>query len=230
MTKEQTEMHAAVIKLITNLAQRTASHAAQFDRSTGIRAADAIAPLLKALSDLEVIHLTFIPFASPLCTARRRHDCCLPMVKTYLMLWITRALSITWTPHPKTTPNHAARPTHAMGGRQPQVDHRMTQRNFASAHSKQWTTRTHARRRNHSRSPPEASRSKRRHPTFAKSICQHGLGNRQSPGPPGQCITQSVAPETHPARRGRNPHRVCTAETAHESDGMRKALPAHTEF
>ena len=57
MTKEQTEMHAAVIKLIANLAQRTESHAAQFDRSNGIRAAYAIAPLLKALSDWEVIHL-----------------------------------------------------------------------------------------------------------------------------------------------------------------------------
>ena len=57
MTKEQTEMHAAVIKLITNLAQRTESHATQFDACTGIRAADAIAPLLKALSDWKVIHL-----------------------------------------------------------------------------------------------------------------------------------------------------------------------------
>ena len=57
MTKAQTEIHAAVIKLIANLAQRTESHAAQLDQSTGIRAADAIAPLLKALSDLEVIHL-----------------------------------------------------------------------------------------------------------------------------------------------------------------------------
>ena len=50
-------MHAAVIKLITNLARRTESHAAQFDASTGVRAADAIAPLLKALSNWVVIHL-----------------------------------------------------------------------------------------------------------------------------------------------------------------------------
>ena len=78
MTKEQTEMHAAVIKLIANLAQRTESHAAQFESEHWHQSGVRDCSVAEGIVGLGSHPPPFIPFAGPLCTTRRWHDCCLP--------------------------------------------------------------------------------------------------------------------------------------------------------